>query len=303
MKKIKQIISIVVALALLLSNVTFAVDLDTNITITSNVEPTDVNREFQVTYNMSVDATTNLEAPAVVLAIDRSGSMLFSDGAGHLVVDRVRVAVERFVTQFYINNPGGDLAIVSFGTGAVAHDNFKYNNTAEAAMNAFRFTYAYRYDYRYHSYQWDNWGTNQNYTNIGEAFEQSAKTVELAKKTNQDTNDVIILFSDGVPTTFKSSNDPNSKTGSYPTEDNQSTVYSYTEGQNAQAWADVITVGYFGAYNNYPLTKAVAQSTLERAQNVGFYTTDELDQVDDLFETVLSSIEYLGTDSKITEVV
>jgi len=300
MKKIKQIISLVVAMSLVLTNITFGVEIDTNINITSNVEPTDVNREFQVTYNMTVDATTDVESPSVVLVLDRSGSMLFKDYNGDLVVDTVKSAVNQFITSYFLNNSGGRLAIVSFGTYVNVSNYGNYYSRASDALAAVNYIYEYNYSY-YSGYYWNHWYSSQGGTNIGEAFDKAAATVE--NHYNSDSNEVIILFSDGVANIYKNYYNQYYSTSNYPTYENSSTRYAYTEGQNAQDVADVITVGYFGAYNHYPETKALAKSTLENAQNAGFYTTDELSQVDDLFETILNSIDYLGTDSKVTEVV
>ncbi|MDA3846798.1 MAG: VWA domain-containing protein [Vallitaleaceae bacterium] len=301
MKRLKQLVGLFLTMTLILNLTVMGAVTTTDVTITSAIKQIDNTREFEVKYTVDVSGQST-NTPSVVLVLDRSGSMLFKDSNGNLVVDSVKVAAKQFVISYFDKSPNSELAIVSFGSNANAHDNYKYYNDAKDALDEIDYIYAYNYNYWYGNYYWRHWNSNQGGTNIGEAFEYAVKTVEKYEKKNAGSN-VIVLFSDGVANAYKKGNG-NGFTGNYPTSENQSTVYAYTEGQYAyENVADVMTVGYFGAYNDMPAVQELAISTLKKAQNAGFFTTNDIDYVDDLFQTVVNNLDYIGTGTTVTDVI
>jgi len=306
MRKVKQLLALVMSMTLLLNLAISGAVTNTDVSITSSILPTENNREFEVKYTVDVDGQVT-KVPSVVLVLDRSGSMLFEDANGNLVVNSVKSAVSSFITSYFDNNSNGQLAIVSFGTYIDISNNGNYYTRASDAQAAVNYIYQYSYSYYYswyygyyREYYWSHWNSNQGGTNIGEAFQTAANVVN--NHNNTDTNEVIVLFSDGVANIYKSGYNYYS-TSNYPTSANNSTVYATTQGQNAQNVADVITVGYLGAYNNDRATQVLASNTLDAAQNAGYFTTNDIGYVGQLFEAVANNLDYIGTDTTITDVI
>jgi hypothetical protein len=149
---------------------------------------------------------------------------------------------------------------------------------------------------------WDNWDNARGGTNIGVGFRKAKNVVK--EESNSEGNDFIVLFSDGVANVNmvdgKAYFDDN-----YPIVSNDSTKFAVNQGIKAQEYADVITVAYLGAYNGASNldTQLVASNTLNDSQNAGYFTTNDIGYMDNLFASVVSSLDYVGTDTTFTEVI
>jgi hypothetical protein len=96
MKRLKQLVGLFLTMTLILNLTVMGAVTTTDVTITSAIKQIDNTREFEVKYTVDVSGQST-NTPSVVLVLDRSGSMLFKDSNGNLVVDSVKAAAKQFV--------------------------------------------------------------------------------------------------------------------------------------------------------------------------------------------------------------
>ncbi len=270
-------------------------------------------RIFDIGYEFGVNFDIKAAGLDVVLTLDRSNSMLRIDpDTGLPVADAVWGAVNDFVTEYFTEYPESNIAIVSFGTNANKSDNWKYYDDLEETLEEIEEVYEYRDLYVNYSsnfraywnngyrYAWENWQITDGATNIAKAFDYSARTVEMKEiVTKENSQDVIILFTDGVATQGGSKSQKNFN---YPTSDNTNTIAAYEAGLAAQEVAEIITVGYFEGIE-IQATQDLARSTLKRSQNAGFFEAAGTNELTAIFSNIVEDLNYIGTDAFVTEVV
>ena len=316
-KRMKALSSFLIILVMMISMVPVQAAVDTTVYINKE-EPTvlltnEGERIFSIGYDFDVSFDIETTGLDLVIVLDRSNSMLRIDPSTNLpVAQAVWEAVDAFVTDFYTSYPESNVAIVSFGTNANKSDNWKYYDNLEDTLAEIEDVYQYRDIYKNYSsnfrayynngyhYAWENWNITDGATNIAGAFEYAKKTVEMKETvTKSNTEDVIILFTDGVATQGGSNSQKNVN---YPTEHNSNTIAAYEAGIDAQSVAPVITVGYFEGIE-YESTAAVARETLLWAQNGGLFEAEQTHELANIFTTIVSELNYVGTNAKVTEVI
>lgn len=299
MRQYKKIISIILMFSLVFSSVAFGATIETSVEMESGYEQVGNTREFKVTHNLTVSGQKHeIKSPDVVIALDRSGSMLWYH-SGERVVNYVKPAVSQFISSYFLSNPSGKIAFVAFGSKGTEIYSGQYYNNASDAISLLNKIYAVKNGGWKYTIN-ENGSSIGNGTNVQDGFYEAGTIV----KNNGNDQDVVILFSDGVANMYYNSSGYLKSSTSSPTSVNASGIkYAIAAGKELQKYADVMTVGYFGGYNSKPTTQTVANAMLEQSQNAGFFTTNNVNEIDDLFGEVLSNLEYIGTEVEITDVI
>lgn len=315
MKRFKVLGSYLLVLSLLLSVNVSAADVnltdgkDVNINVSS--EATQVGgRVIQVDHTVSI--TGEVEVPDVVLSLDRSGSMLFKvkeDGVEQgYVVDYILPDLRAFVKDYFDSNPSGRIGLAIFGKRGAEINGGNYYTSAQKTNEAIDLIYDYKVknkDKNNESVDWVNTYRDENNnkveknTNVQDGFKE-AEDMVLRNIAAGNDNNAVLLFSDGAANTYYDAN------GNLQYTNAGKRLASITQaeaaGQSLQKHANVFTVGYFGAITNASKNE-VAQTMMKNSQNAGVFTTNSLNQVDEMFAKVMGALGVVGTNAVLKDYI
>lgn len=247
-------------------------------------------RTFEVTLDITGEPQ---EAPVdVVLVIDRSGSM--NERAGGTWRDPLsrlyfaKEAAINFAGRVLGPNgiPGSRVSVVSFSGPQYQSG---YGNQNQASTNLGLSSDLYLVADTINNIT-ANGGTNT------EAGFIEAKGV-IQGSGNQNSNKVVIMFTDGIPTASNGNKyGPND-----PTSHNNHTIAAYTAGQDIwqNGVADVFTIGLLQNINTN--VKNLAIDTLTRAQNKGFYEAPTAQDLDQIFTEISTQLVYSATNAVVVD--
>lgn len=313
-------ICIVFIIGITLSDAGIEVEIQSGGTIETT--DTSTKREFSVTHNMDVTYVQTSGEPEVILALDRSNSMLEEGYDGLPVAQTVWDSVNAFLDRYYTEYPTGKVAVISFGTNAVKSDNWKYYDNLADAKNEVAAIYAYDtgyeeiYEYvwknnhwqkvllgRDYTFYWLNWEHENGGTNLKEAFQYAEQTIWAKDKQREPYElmpNSVVVFSDGVPT---HGGDKSEEDLLYPTTMEVSNIQMAIDAaKSLDLVANIVTVGYFEGIPEEDV-KPIARQLLGEVQNGGFFEAASLDYIEPVFQAAQKGIKYVGTGAVVTETV
>lgn len=135
-------------------------------------------------------------------------------------------------------------------------------------------------------------------TNTEAGFIQAKNVIQGSTSLqNPNSNKVVIMFTDGIPT----ASNGNQYGPSEPTSHNNHTIAAYTAGQDIwqNAVADVFTIGLLQNMNTS--VKDLAIDTLTLAQNKGFYEAPTPQDLDQIFTEISNQLGYSATNAVVVD--
>ena len=215
----------------------------------------------------------------VILVIDTSSSMEL--GSSPTSLDYAKSAAKTFVdkvlpTQGTSNNVG----LVVYGTSATIKQSLTNNpTTIKNTINSLSIS-------------------GIQYTNIKDGFDKAVSVLGTSSGCNRVR--AIVLLSDGVANKATGcSNCPD-----WPTSADCCTNAAVQAGVTAQSTATVFTVGLFGyIHSSYRSSESIAASTLNQAQNGGYYQTYSGADLSDIYTKIAQRIQYAASAAVVTDSV
>ncbi|PTQ80956.1 LPXTG-motif cell wall-anchored protein [Trichococcus patagoniensis] len=242
-------------------------------------------RTYEVT--LTITGIPPLKPVDVVLVLDRSGSMSESAGQYSRLYYAKQAAINFAGLVLTGPNaiPGSRVAVVSFsgpqtvtgyGNQSNATQNLGFSTSVTSITNTI------------------NGLTASGGTNTQAGFIQAGTTLAGA---NADSNKVVIMFTDGIPT----ASNGNQYGPSEPTVHNVHTIAAYTAGQALHTSARIFTIGLL---QNMPTNvRTLAIDTLTKAQNAGFYEAPSAQDLQTIFASISQQLNYSALNAVVTDVV
>ncbi|SHF34474.1 LPXTG-motif cell wall anchor domain-containing protein [Trichococcus flocculiformis] len=242
-------------------------------------------RTYEVT--LTITGIPPLKPVDVVLVLDRSGSMSESAGRYSRLYYAKQAAINFAGLVLTGPNaiPGSQVAVVSFsGPQTVTGDGIQSNATENLGFSTNMTLITNTIN-----------GLNASGgTNTQAGFNQAGTTLNGA---NADSNKVVIMFTDGIPT----ASNGNQYGPSEPTVHNVHTIGAYTAGQALHPRARVFTIGLL---QNIPTNvRTLAIDTLTKAQNAGFYEAPSAQDLQTIFASISQQLNYSALNAVVTDVV
>ena len=135
-------------------------------------------------------------------------------------------------------------------------------------------------------------------TNTEAGFKEAQSVIQgSTSNQNPNSNKVVIMFTDGIPT----ASNGNPYGPGEPTSHNNHTIAAYTAGQNIYQnnIADVFTIGLL--QNMSTNVKNLAIDTLTLSQNKGFYEAPTAQDLDQIFDDISQNLGYSATNAVVVD--
>ncbi len=202
-----------------------------------------------------------------VLVIDRSGSM------GTTYMNHAKDAAKQFARKFLVDEyiPGNKIAIVSYSYSATLDVSLTNSYSAvEAAINTL---------------------DSDGYTNIADGFDKAKLELETNGSFNNTVIRSIVLLTDGVanraPSYYSCS-----RCSTSPTVHTCCTNAAISSGQATHTINNyntkVFSIGLFGGISGD--VQALAESTMEQAQNDGFWSTESSANLSGIYDQISNQL-------------